>query len=88
MMADILTVGYYDQDIKGELLARSVDGKSLDDKFDLMQVLECGKRARNQLTSQSSVIVQRSAHQQSQQYNASQSTTSQTAHCRREVHIV
>ena len=62
MVADVLTVGCYDQDIQGELLARSADVKSLDDKFDLIQAMESGKRARNQVTVQSSVTVQQSAH--------------------------
>ena len=48
MVADILTVGCYDQDIQGELLARSADVQSLQDKFELMQAMESGKRARNQ----------------------------------------
>ena len=34
MVADILTVGCYDQDIQGELLARSADVQSLQDKFE------------------------------------------------------
>ena len=58
MVADILTVGCYDQDIQGELLARSAGVQSLEDKFELMQAMESGKRARNQLTVQSSVTVQ------------------------------
>ena len=78
MVADILTVGCYDQDIQGELLARSADVQSLQDKFELMQAMESGKRARNQLTVQSSVTVQRSAHRQSRQQNASQTITSPT----------
>ena len=78
MVADILTVGCYEQEIQGELLARSADVKSLDDKFKLMQAIESGKRARNQLTVQSSVTVQRSAHRQSRQQNASQTITSPT----------
>ena len=47
--------------------ARSADVQSLQDKFELMQAMESGKRARNQLTVQSSVTVQRSAHRQSRQ---------------------
>ena len=78
MVADILTVGCYDQDIQGELLAHSADVQSLEDKFELMQAMESGKRARNQLTVQSSVTVQRSAHRQSRQQNASQTITSPT----------
>ena len=78
MVADILTVGCYDQDIQGELLARSADVQSLEDKFELMQAMESGKRARNQLTVQSSVTVQRSAHRQSRQQNASQTIISPT----------
>ena len=78
MVADVLTVGCYDQDIQGELLARSADVQSLQDKFELMQAMESGKRARNQLTVQSSVTVQRSAHRQSRQQNASQTITSPT----------
>ena len=43
-----------------------------------MQAIESGKRARNQLTVQSSVTVQRSAHRQSRQQIASQTITSPT----------
>lgn len=60
MIADILTVGYSDSEIQGELLAQSGTIKTLDEKFDLIQAMESGKSARNDLITYSSIKAQKS----------------------------
>jgi len=81
MIADILTAGCYDQDIQGELLARSAKVQSLEEKFDLMQALESGKKARQQLTLPSTVAAQRSNYKRSQQQKLQHAHNTSSAKC-------
>ena len=62
LIVDILTVGCYDKDIQGELLAHSLDRKTTDEKFELMHSLESSKRARNELLGESTVNAQKSSY--------------------------
>ena len=63
MVADQMTVGCYDKDIQGEVLAKHSQITTFDEKFDLIQALEDGKRAKQQLGSESSLAAQRSTYQ-------------------------
>ena len=65
MVADILTVGCYDKDIQGELLAKSATVRTLEEKFQLVQALESGIQAKRDLGSESSVTAQRSSYKKS-----------------------
>ena len=69
MVGDILTVGCYDKDIQGELLARSNTVKSLE-KLELMQAMGSGKHARDELMQESRVTAQRSTHRRAKQQSS------------------
>ena len=62
MVADQLTVGLTDKDIQGEVLAKHSQLKTFEEKFDLIQALEDGKHAKEQLSNESSLSTQRSSY--------------------------
>ena len=62
MVADQLTVGLTDKDIQGEVLAKHSQLKTFEEKFDLIQVLEDGKHAKEQLSNESSLSMQKSSY--------------------------
>ena len=66
MISDQLTVGLYDKDIQGEVLAKDAQLETFDAKLDLVLALEDGKRARDQLDGDSAIATQRSQYRKQQ----------------------
>ena len=62
MVDDILTVGCYDEDVQCELLARSAQFKNVEEKYQFIEAMESGKRARGDLSGHSSITAQKSAY--------------------------
>ena len=55
MISYQLTVGLYDKDIQGEVLAKDNQLKLFDEKLELIQPLADGTRSKDQLSHDSSV---------------------------------
>ena len=66
MVCDQMVVGCCDSDIQEETLAKDSQLPTLQDKFDLIQAREEGKRARSQLCSDSSITTQKSQYRRDQ----------------------
>jgi len=66
MITDQMVVGLYDKDIQGEVLAKHATSKGFQAKYDLIQALEEGKRAKEQLSTESNVTSQRSSYRRKQ----------------------
>jgi hypothetical protein len=66
MVADQMVVGCCDKDIQGEILAKDAQLVRYQEKFDLIQALEEGKRAKSQLGTESSVAAHKSQYQRNQ----------------------
>ena len=58
MVGDQVTIGLYDKSIQGEILAKHSQLKTFESKFDLIQAMEDGNRAKEQLSSESSIAAQ------------------------------
>ena len=67
MVTDQMIVGLYDKDCQGDVLAKDITLKSFQEKFDLIQAHEEGKRAQNLLNT-SSVAAHKSAYQRSKRF--------------------
>ena len=63
MISDQLTVGLTDKDIQGEILAKDNQLDTFEKKLDLVQSLEDGKRAREELSLDSTIAAHQSKYQ-------------------------
>jgi hypothetical protein len=63
MVADQMVVGCCDKDIQGEILAKDAQLTTFQEKFDLIQALEEGKRAKLQLGAESALATHKSQYQ-------------------------
>lgn len=62
MVADQMIVGLYNKDIQGEVLAKHAQLATFDEKYNLIQALEDGQRAKEQLRGETSIATQRSTY--------------------------
>ena len=78
MIADQMVVGLYDKQIQGEILAKHSTLGTFQAKYDLIQALEEGKRAREQLSAESSLSAQRSTYKKQKPAQTSSNEASVT----------
>ena len=81
MITDQMTVGLNDKDVQGEILAKDSQLHNFDDKFNLILAYEDGKRAKDQLGSESSVAAQSAYHKRRIVEQRSSKSTEAPASC-------
>jgi Fe-S-cluster containining protein len=78
MISDQLTVGLADKDIQGEILAKDTQLNTFDDKLNLVQALEDGKRAKEQLSMDTTVAAHQSTYRKQQKHQPGNSNVTRS----------